>query len=200
MKNLLPFIFLLFLSVAAWGQTLVGKVVSLADGDTFTVLVGGHRQVKVRLHGVDCPERRQDFGSRAQQFTSSLIAGKVVRVQVKNKDRYGRTIGIVQLDNNRVLNEELLKAGMAWHYKRYDQSREWAKLELQARTQKKGLWSMKNPVAPWDFRRYGLKGNQKSLIKPSDEHSVASPCGAPTNAGGSCRRQVTGGGRCYQHT
>src|SRR3954466_7515540 len=94
---------------------LKGKVVSIADGDTFTMLVDGNRQVKIRLHGIDCPEKKQDFGQVAKKFTSDMIFGKIVSVDEMDIDRYGRTIGMVHLSNGRILNEMLLQAGLAWH-------------------------------------------------------------------------------------
>jgi endonuclease YncB( thermonuclease family) len=134
-------------------QILSGRVIKVADGDTITILTEDFTQIKVRLHGVDCPERKQDFANKAKIFTSGLVFGKVVNVAALNKDRYGRTIGIVSLPDGRILNRELLKAGLAWHYKKYDSSSEWANLELEARKRKVGIWSMKNPIAPWEQRK-----------------------------------------------
>lgn len=143
--------FLIFCVVSAFGQ-LRGKVVAIADGDTFTLLTEENRQIKVRLHGIDCPEKKQDFGARAKQFTSDLIFRKTVSVDEKDIDKYGRTIGIVRLDNGKVLNEELLKAGLAWHYKRYDKNPVWSEMENSARKAKLGIWSAPNPVNPEMFR------------------------------------------------
>ncbi|HEY0899155.1 MAG TPA: thermonuclease family protein [Sphingobacteriaceae bacterium] len=206
MKKILCTSFFLFLYVAATCQTiLTGVVVGIADGDTFTLLTPAKREVKVRLHGIDCPEKNQDFGSRAKQYTSNLIFKKTVRVQVKNKDRYGRTIALVVIPGGRILNEELLKAGMAWHYKKYDQSRKWTALENTARARRVGLWSLKNPVAPWAFRKNGFKPKSSSFkIVPASvprnmSSEISSPCGAQTTSGQGCKRLVRGGGKCYQH-
>jgi endonuclease YncB( thermonuclease family) len=76
--------------------------------------------MKIRLHGVYCPELKQDYGQRAKQFTSSQIFGKTVTVKSSKKDRYGRTIGTVYLANGQILNELLLQNGLAWHSKKYD--------------------------------------------------------------------------------
>lgn len=111
-----------------------------------------NEQIKIRLHGIDCPEKSQDFGNVAKEFLSTLVFGKTVSVKKLDTDRYGRTIGMVLIDSVNV-NEELLKAGLAWHYKYYDKSLLWAKLEETARKEKKGLWSMPNPIPPWDFRK-----------------------------------------------
>ena len=99
-------------------ETIEGKVVSVADGDTLTVLKG-KEQVKVRLHGVDAPEKAQDFGTASRTFTSEACFGKEVTVEVKDTDRYGRKVGIVTLPDGRVLNHELVKAGLAHWYAAY---------------------------------------------------------------------------------
>ena len=156
MKRYLLFAYLLLISAICFGQqTMTGKVIKIADGDTFTILIEDNKQVKVRFHGIDCPESKQDFGTRAKQFTSELAFSKVVNVQIKNIDRYGRTIGIVVLPDGKILNEELLRVGLAWHYKHYDKSEKFAALENQAKASKVGIWSMNNQIAPWEFRRSG---------------------------------------------
>ena len=127
------------------------KVVGVSDGDTITVL-DGRTRVKVRLNGIDCPEKRQAFGARAKQLTSELAFGKTVTVKPSGKDRYGRVLGEVVLPGGRVLNEELVAAGMAWHYTRYSKDDALARLERQAREARVGVWSEARPVAPWEFR------------------------------------------------
>ncbi|WP_207427483.1 thermonuclease family protein [Pedobacter sp. SYSU D00535] len=165
MKFVLTSTLLLFFTVlASCQESINGRVVKIADGDTFTILTDQKKQVKVRLHGVDTPEKSQDFGTKARQFTSDLIFGKSIKVEKKNYDRYGRLIGIAMLPNGKSLNEELLKAGLAWHYKQYDKSRRYAELEQWARSQKKGLWSAKQPVAPWEFRKKKLDNARKRKI------------------------------------
>lgn len=109
---------------------------------------------KIRLAGIDCPERGQPYGKAAKRFVISLAAQKRVTVKVLNKDRYGRTVGEVILPDGKTLNRELLKAGLAWWYRKYaPKNRLLEILELTARMTKKGLWAEPNPVAPWDFRR-----------------------------------------------
>ena len=93
----------------------------------------------------------QAFGKRAKQFTSKMVYGKDVEVRPVTSDRYGRTIAWIYL-NGTCLNEALLKAGLAWHYKRYSSERHLADLETEARRTKAGLWSHPQPIAPWDFR------------------------------------------------
>ena len=129
---------------------LEGNVVSIADGDTFTVLIND-TEIKVRLHGIDCPEKRQDFGNVARDSLSGLVFGKTVIVNAMGTDRYGRTIGMVSIRGMNV-NEALLKSGLAWHYKKYDQSLEWANYEDTARRAKKGIWSQPHAIPPWKWR------------------------------------------------
>ncbi|HEY1006254.1 MAG TPA: thermonuclease family protein [Sphingobacteriaceae bacterium] len=201
-KSLFAFFLLLVTSLAAVGQSsITGRVIAIADGDTFTMLVAGNRQVKVRFHGIDCPEKKQDFGTRAREFTAGLVFGETVTVRVKDVDRYGRTVGLVILAGGKSLQEELLKNGLAWHYKKYDKTPRFAFLEAEARRRKAGLWSMPNPVAPWDFRKNPNSGRSMRVIpNRRAEAGPSVPCGARTDAGKPCRRLVKGGGHCYQHT
>ncbi len=129
-----------------------GRVVGVADGDTITVLHNGKGE-RIRLHGIDCPEKRQAFGNRAKQFTSNLVFAKTVTVQVVDRDRYGRTVGEVLLPDGRSLNRELVKAGFAWWYWRYAPDDETlAQLEREARAAQRGLWADPHAVPPWEWR------------------------------------------------
>ena len=141
---------------------LDGKVVGVSDGDTITVLSADKTQHKIRLYGIDCPEKAQDFGQKAKQFTSDMVFGKVVDVEAIDIDRYGRTVGMVSI-NGQSLNEELVRAGYAWVYNQYCKKpfcAQWGLLQQQARANKKGLWAHPNSVAPWDFRRGTSRGQQ----------------------------------------
>jgi endonuclease YncB( thermonuclease family) len=128
-----------------------GKVVSIQDGDTITVLQGT-ATYKIRLDGIDCPEKAQAFGNVARKFTSDQVFGQKVKVTWKEKDRYKRYLGTVYTPAGKNLNQELLKAGLAWQYKEND-SPVLRVLELKARQAKLGLWAAPHPVAPWDFRQ-----------------------------------------------
>jgi endonuclease YncB( thermonuclease family) len=129
-----------------------GKVIGVKDGDTIEVFFEGKGHI-VRLLDIDCPEKKQAFGAKAKVFTSDLCFGKEVRVGSFGKqDRYGRILGTVFI-NGKILNEELLKAGLAWHFKKYSTKQYYAELENKARENKVGLWADDNPIAPWDFRK-----------------------------------------------
>ncbi len=163
---------------------IVGKVVGVADGDTITVLQK-KKQYRIRLYGIDTPEKRQAFGSKAKQYTSDMVFGKVVRVVEKDIDRYGRTVGMVYV-GDRCVNEAILKNGYAWVYQRYCEGCEnWNKIENKARLKKIGLWADKNPIPPWEYRRGKrtvakkpenvsgvLHGNVKSRVLHSSSCSV----------------------------
>lgn len=130
-----------------------GKVVKIADGDTFTMLTTSNQQVKVRLYGIDCPERAQDFGTVARQKLSDLIFGQMVRIDKRDVDRYGRTIAVVYNNKGINVNEQLLREGLAWHYKEYDQNPAWDDLMYEAQRKKAGLWAQPNPTPPWNWRK-----------------------------------------------
>lgn len=129
-----------------------GKVVGVMDGDSIRVMRNGKAE-QVRLQGIDCPERKQAFGARAKQFTSEVVFGKDVTVRETGRDRYGRTLGDVNLSDGRTLNHELLKAGYAWWYRQYSKDARLGDLEDEARLAQRGLWADPEPVPPWEWRR-----------------------------------------------
>ena len=159
-KTFLLLFLLLFLLIPLSSQatdsqttTFTGKVVGVSDGDTIKVMRAG-RAVKVRLHGIDCPEKKQPFGTRAKRYTSDMAFGRQVTVQVKTTDRYGRIVGEVILLDGSSLNKELVYVGLAWWYKKYaPNDRTLKALEAGARAEKRGLWADKNPIPPWEWRR-----------------------------------------------
>ena len=132
---------------AAWS----GKVVAVRDGDSLEVLKGG-RAVQVRIFGIDCPEWGQPYGAQAKEFTASLCFNQIVTVRPVATDQYGRTVAVVILSDQRNLGAEIIKAGYAWHLKKYSHSEQLAALEQEARKAKKGLWQDKHPVPPWNWR------------------------------------------------
>jgi endonuclease YncB( thermonuclease family) len=147
-------------TLPATASVIEGRVVGVSDGDTVTVLDAGRRQHKIRLLGVDAPEKDQDFGERSKQSLSDLVYGKDVTVDYEKKDRYGRTLGKVMV-GGRSANLEQVRAGLAWFYRHYADDVPKAdrtaldEAEREARQSKRGLWSQPNPTPPWDFRRGG---------------------------------------------
>ena len=161
MKKFLTLLFLLSNLVVCGvsAETMLeGRVVEVADGDTLTVLDAQKKQHKIRLLGIDAPEKAQPFGQKSKESLSLLAFQKQVQVRSSKKDRYGRTVGQVFVGNMDVCLEQV-KLGMAWHYKTYqrEQSAEdrvlYDRAELQAREQRLGLWTDPSPVEPSIFRR-----------------------------------------------
>ena len=150
---------LLLLSFSLFAEEIVGRVVR---GDTITVLSTSTTQHKIRLQGIDAPEKKQAFGNASRKFLSGLVANREVRVTYTKRDRYGRILGTVFV-YGRDINLEMLKAGMAWHYKKYDTNPAYAKAETEARTARRGLWQDKNPTPPETFRH---KGRARSPSAP----------------------------------
>jgi len=144
------------------------KVVSVSDGDTITVLHSFHHE-KIRLYGIDTPEKNQDYGQKAKDLTSALVAGRNVDVETKEVDRYGRTVGLVSVDG-KSLNELIVQNGYAWVYQQYCKERfcsDWIRLEEKARQQKKGLWAGSNITAPWDWRHQPKESEKKADETPT---------------------------------
>lgn len=129
---------------------LTGRVVSITDGDTCVVLVD-RQQIKVRLEGIDAPEKGQPYGTKSREHLAALIHEKAVSVVVSGKDRYGRSLGTVWVDQDNI-NEEMVRSGLAWHYKRFSKDKTLQRLESEARAAKRGLWADRDPVPPWEWR------------------------------------------------
>ena len=148
-------------SVRLSSSDLIGRVVKVADGDTITILDSSKTQHKIRLQGIDAPEKNQAYGDAAGRYLSGLVAGKEVRVAWGKRDKYNRILGTVYANGEEV-NLEMLKAGYAWHYKRFDSTPAYAQAESAARAARRGLWAGLNPIPPEQFR-----------------HGVPSPSAAP---------------------
>ena len=139
--------------VAVAAADLSGRVVAIADGDTLTLLTPDKRQVRVRLSGIDTPERAQPYGSRARQELSDLAFGKEAEVAVETTDRYGRTVGRVHAQE-RDVNAEMVRRGAAWVYRQYNRDLALLALEAEARAAGRGLWALPEAqrVPPWEWR------------------------------------------------
>lgn len=153
---LLPFLLLLSCNnekvKTKLDNEIQGKVIKIKDGDTIDILFDG-KPLTIRFAHVDCPERKQPFGNVAKQFTADKCFGQVVTIQNENKyDRNKRLIGVVINEQGDNVNKELLKAGLAWHYKKYSTDNSYSELEVIARENKVGLWVDNNVTPPWDWR------------------------------------------------
>ena len=137
---------LVFFLLAGEPSVLTGKVVGVTDGDSLTLLVD-QTQYKIRLIGIDAPEKNQPYGNRAKQELSAKVFGKEVRVVSKGQDKYRRTLGVVEIEG-RDVNLEMVKEGWAWSYR----SKPYAEAEQEARKARVGLWADPNPIPPWEWR------------------------------------------------
>ena len=179
----------LYPAIVAAQQAFKAKVIAISDGDTITVLKD-KRQFKIRLHGIDSPEKGQAFGNKAKQFTSDMVFGKTVTIKPTDTDRYGRTVAWVFVDGNN-LNEEIVRAGFAWHFKKFSKDENLVRAEIEAREKKAGLWRDPNAIPPWEFRQLGrtsknsgesalitYHGNVKSKVyhQPNCEHYNCKNC------------------------
>ena len=145
-------------SCTSFADQLVGKVIKVTDGDTVNVLTSDFETHRIRLSGIDAPEKRQAFGSRSKQALAGLIDGKTVNVEYNKLDKYQRVVGKITF-NGQDVNLRQIKLGLAWHYKKYEKEQDvedrsiYANAEYLAQRDKLGLWYDGNPIAPWDFRK-----------------------------------------------
>ena len=147
----------LLASALCVADTLVGRVVSIAEGDTLTILDESKVQHKIRLAAIDAPEKSQAFGNKSKQALSDLCFDKQASIEVVDTDRYGRTVGEVTCAGTNA-NEAMVRSGMAWVYRKYAKAYPGLyKLEDEAKAAKRGLWAESNPVPPWEWRKLGFK-------------------------------------------
>ncbi len=156
----------------ALDRTFSGPVVGIIDGDTIDVLVD-RSAVRVRLHGIDCPEKSAPFGNQAKKFASDLAFKKTVTVHTTDIDKYGRIVGEVILPDGKSLNRELVRAGYAWWYRQYAPGdKELEALEKAARASQKGLWADPDPTPPWEWRRGARAPSEYRPEQPRSPPSV----------------------------
>jgi len=151
-----------------------GIVTGVPDGDTLAV-VAGDRTVRVRLHGIDCPEKDQPSGTAARRFTADLALGATVTVVEQDIDRYGRIVATVILPDGRNLNHEIAAAGWAWWYRQYAPD-DWRlrSLESEARKARRGLWAESAAVPPWEWRKQERVGRaERRRSEPRDQRRTA---------------------------
>lgn len=156
---LLPFF--ASLSSPAHSQDFTGQVVSVLDGDTIEVL-HNKKAERIRLQGIDCPEKGQPFGNNAKQATSALVFAQTVTIEAHGQDKYKRTLGNVFLSDGTHINRELVAAGWCWWYRKYalgDTALE--ALETEAREARRGVWVLPNPVPPWEWRKSQQNQNNR---------------------------------------
>lgn len=132
-------------------KVLHGQVIDVLDGDTIKLRSDWH-VYKIRLAGIDAPEKQQAYGMKSKLYLTQLIADKDVRINVFSCDQYGRYVGKLYL-NDRDINGEMIRNGYAWHYSQYDSDPVYALFMLDAQRAKRGLWQDAHPTPPWIFRK-----------------------------------------------
>ncbi|HEY0091089.1 MAG TPA: thermonuclease family protein [Flavobacterium sp.] len=158
MLKIIPFLFLFLLCSPDTEKVITSsKIISIADGDTFTVLKD-NKQIRIRIDAIDAPEKGMPYGKNSKQYLSALCFGKYVTLNVKTTDKYGRLVARAILPDGRDISTEMIRAGMAWHYKKYSKDPLLSNLEIIARRKRVGLWHDKDPMAPWEVRKMHRRG------------------------------------------
>lgn len=150
----LAILVLIAASMSCGAESWSGKCVGISDGDTLTVLHDGTGE-KIRLWGVDAPEKDQPYSNVSKKALSALCYDKAVTVNPVELDQYGRTVAVLELpDYTCTVNEAMVYYGLAWWYRHYaPENTRLRDFEAEARQAKRGLWADDNPVPPWDYRR-----------------------------------------------
>ncbi len=160
MKTILALI-LALTTLTSFADQFQGKVIKVTDGDTVNVLTSDNETHKIRLSGIDAPEKKQAFGNESKQALADLIDGKTVSVEYNKLDRYQRVVGKITF-NGQDVNLRRIKLGLAWHYKKYEKEQDvedrskYANAEYIAQVEKAGLWVDMNSIPPWEFRKKRL--------------------------------------------
>lgn len=156
MKNIL-FIFLYFFCLQiADAKLLTCKVVAVSDGDTFTCLTKEKNRYKVRLEGIDAPEKSQPFGTKSKEKLSDLIFKKDVQIKYENFDKFGRVLGHIYSDM-KCINLVMVQSGHAWVFKKFNKDPHLVEAESIAKEKGIGIWSEKDPIYPSDYRKLKRK-------------------------------------------
>jgi len=182
-------IILLTISFQASSEEWTGTVIGIMDGDTVKVLNSQKNTIKIRLTEIDAPEKNQDFGEQSKQSLSDICFKKQVIVDDKGLDKYKRTLGRLKC-NGIDANAEQVKKGMAWAYRQYLTDESTIEFEDVAKTNKAGLWSNENPVAPWDFR-HDKTSSKKITINNVSTHEYI------TGLRGGCYKITSSGNKRY---
>lgn len=157
---------------AAVSHANTGKVIAIIDGDTYDILLDGNKTERIRMESIDAPEKGMPFYGVSKNYLGSLCFKKDVRLQITGKDNHGRTLAFSYLDDSTELSHEMIKAGLAWHFKKYSSDTVLANLEISARESKLGLWADSKPMPPWANRalhRGGISTKDSFNILPGSE-------------------------------
>ena len=150
----------------------IGKVIGIIDGDTYDLLIEGNKTIRIRMDGIDAPERGMPFYKVSKNYLAKLCFKQQVRFKAEGKDVHNRNLGFTYLGDGSEVGHLMVKAGMAWHFKKYNSEKELANLEIEARNARRGLWYDENPMAPWENRklhRQGISTKGSFNIQPGQE-------------------------------
>ena len=142
----------LFFCFLCTAQRFPVRVVGISDGDTFTALNRDNLQLKIRLSGIDAPEKKQAYGNKSKEFLSSLIFGKSIVIDIQSQDSWGRYIAYAYTPDGQDVSYLMIESGMAWHFLKYDNNSSYENAEKEACYARRGLWADSDPIAPWNYR------------------------------------------------
>lgn len=153
MKNLLLILLLLIVTSLHCQEIITGKAVKVYDGDTFTLVTDSNQEIRVRVVGIDAPEKNQEHGIESRDFARRLIENKTVTVYLESGETYGRKLAVVITSSGKHFNYEMVVNGHAWHYNHYNSDKFLSTSQNMAKNNKIGLWASDSPVAPWDWKK-----------------------------------------------
>lgn len=154
------------------GDNIKGKVIGIVDGDTYDILVKGKKPLRIRMEGIDAPEKGMPYYKTSKKYLSELCFGKDIKVLVTGFDRSERILGLTYLHNGEELSHLMIKNGMAWHFKKYNSYKDLSDLEIEARIARIGIWTDLNPMPPWvnkSLHSKGISTKDSFNIKPESE-------------------------------
>ena len=154
------------------GDTIQGKIIKVFDGDTYELLIDKKHKIRIRMEGIDAPEGGMPYYRVAKDVLTTMAATKEVKTLIMDKDHYGRFVAYTYLEDGRELSREMIKAGLAWHYKQYNDDKALAQLEKVAKENRQGLWrEYPYVIPPWTVRKLNRQGYKTAEIhKAQREH------------------------------
>ena len=143
--------------VAKLNVPLFGKSIKVDDGDTFIFLDKNNRQIKIRIEGIDAPEKGMPYARKSKEYLAGLLLNQDLVVVGKSYDQYKRMVAQISVGKQDV-SAAMIASGYAWHYKKFNQEKKLSDLELKAKSQRLGLWQENSPMPPWKVRAYRRAG------------------------------------------
>jgi len=151
-------------SVSVNEKYISGKVIKIIDGDTYDLLTDDKRTIRIRMEGIDTPEKGMPYYKVAKNYLGNLCMNQTIKIENNGEDDYGRILAYSYLSDGSELGHMMIEAGMAWHFKKYNDDEDLAALEVDARNNKVGLWADKCPIPPWEVRRLQREGMSNDEI------------------------------------